>query len=126
MSTLDAHLVAIDARTGNLLWDVEVAEHSSGYSKTAAPMIVKDKVVTGIAGGEFGIRGFIDAYDAATGELAWRAYTIPGPGEFGNDTWAGDSWKTGGSATWITGAYDPDLNLVYCCLLYTSPSPRDS
>ena len=113
MSTLDAHLVAIDARTGNLLWDVEVAEHSSGYSKTAAPMIVKDKVVTGIAGGEFGIRGFIDAYDAATGELAWRAYTIPGPGEFGNDTWAGDSWKTGGSATWITGAYDPDLNLVY-------------
>lgn len=113
MSTLDAHLVAIDARTGNLLWDVEVAEHSSGYSKTAAPMIVKDKVVTGIAGGEFGIRGFIDAYDAATGELAWRAYTIPGPGEFGNDTWSGDSWKTGGSATWITGAYDPDLNLVY-------------
>ena len=113
MSTLDAHLVAIDARTGNLLWDAEVAEHSSGYSKTAAPMIVKDKVVTGIAGGEFGIRGFIDAYDAATGELAWRAYTIPGPGEFGNDTWSGDSWKTGGSATWITGAYDPDLNLVY-------------
>ena len=76
MSTLDAHLVAIDARTGNLLWDAEVAEHSSGYSKTAAPMIVKDKVVTGIAGGEFGIRGFIDAYDAATGELAWRAYTL--------------------------------------------------
>ena len=113
MSTLDAHLVAIDARTGNLLWDVEVAEHSSGYSKTAAPMIGKDKVVTGIAGGEFGIRGFIDAYDAATGELAWRAYTIPGPGEFGNDTWSGDSWKTGGSATCITGAYDPDLNLVY-------------
>ena len=113
MSTLDAHLVAIDARTGNLLWDAEVAEHSSGYSKTAAPMIVKDKVVTGIAGGEFGIRGFIDAYDAATGELAWRAYTIPGPGEFGNDTWSGDSWKTGCSATWITGAYDPDLNLVY-------------
>jgi len=113
MSTLDAHLVAIDARTGNLIWDAEVAEHSSGYSKTAAPMIVKDKVVTGIAGGEFGIRGFIDAYDAATGELAWRAYTIPGPGEFGNDTWSGDSWKTGGSATWITGAYDPDLNLVY-------------
>ena len=113
MSTLDAHLVAIDARTGNLLWDVEVAPHDSGYSKTAAPLIVKDKVVTGIAGGEFGIRGFIDAYDAVTGELAWRTYTIPGEGEPGNDTWAGDSWKTGGSASWITGAYDAELNMIY-------------
>ncbi|MDP6653169.1 MAG: PQQ-dependent dehydrogenase, methanol/ethanol family [Gammaproteobacteria bacterium] len=113
MSTLDAHLVAIDARTGNLLWDTEVAAHDSGYSKTAAPLIVKDKVVTGIAGGEFGIRGFIDAYDAATGELAWRTYTVPGEGEPGNDTWEGDSWKTGGSATWITGAYDAELNQVY-------------
>jgi len=113
MSTLDAHLVAIDARTGNLLWDTEVAEYSSGYSKTAAPLIVKDKVVTGIAGGEFGIRGFIDAYDPETGELIWRTHTIPGPGEFGNDTWLGDSWATGGSATWITGSYDPDLNQIY-------------
>ena len=113
MSTLDAHLVAIDARTGNLLWDVEVAKHDSGYSKTAAPLIVKDLVVTGIAGGEFGIRGFIDAYHADSGELAWRRYTIPGPGEFGNDTWLDDSWKTGGSATWITGSYDPELNLIY-------------
>ncbi len=113
MSTLDAHLVAIDARTGNLLWNTELAPHDSGYSKTAAPMVVKDLVVTGIAGGEFGIRGFIDAYHADTGELAWRTYTIPGEGEFGNDTWAGDSWKTGGAASWITGAYDPELNLVY-------------
>ena len=113
MSTLDAHLVAIDARTGNLLWDTEVAAHDSGYSKPAAPLIVKDLVVTGIAGGEFGIRGFIDAYDPVTGELVWRTYTIPGEGEFGVDTWLGDSWKTGGSATWITGAYDPDLNLIY-------------
>ncbi|MDD9890868.1 MAG: PQQ-dependent dehydrogenase, methanol/ethanol family [Gammaproteobacteria bacterium] len=113
MSTLDAHLVAIDARTGNLLWDTEVAKHDSGYSKTAAPRIVKDLVVTGIAGGEFGIRGFIDAYDPVTGELVWRTYTIPGEGEPGVETWLGDSWKTGGSATWITGAYDPDLNLIY-------------
>ncbi len=113
MSTLDAHLVAVDARTGNLLWDTEVAEYSSGYSKTAAPLIVKDKVVTGIAGGEFGIRGFIDAYDPATGELIWRTHTIPGPGEFGNDTWLGDSWATGGAATWITGSYDPELNQIY-------------
>ncbi|HBJ90486.1 MAG TPA: PQQ-dependent dehydrogenase, methanol/ethanol family, partial [Gammaproteobacteria bacterium] len=113
MSTLDAHLVAIDARTGNLLWDKEVAPHDSGYSKTAAPLIVKDKVVTGIAGGEFGIRGFIDAYDPETGELEWRTYVIPGPGEFGNDTWSGDSWKTGGAATWITGSYDEELNQIY-------------
>ncbi|NQV69859.1 MAG: PQQ-dependent dehydrogenase, methanol/ethanol family [Pseudohongiella sp.] len=113
MSTLDAHLVAIDARTGNVLWDKEVADYKAGYSKTAAPLIVKDKVVTGIAGGEFGIRGFIDAYDAVTGERVWRTYAIPAAGEVGNDSWAGESWKTGGAATWITGSYDPDLNLIY-------------
>lgn len=113
MSTLDAHLVAIDARTGNVLWDREVADYQAGYSKTAAPLIVKDKVVTGIAGGEFGIRGFIDAYDPVTGELEWRTYAIPGPGEPGNDSWSGDSWRTGGAATWITGSYDPELNLIY-------------
>ncbi|TDI19802.1 MAG: PQQ-dependent dehydrogenase, methanol/ethanol family, partial [Acidobacteria bacterium] len=113
MSTLDAHLVAIDARTGNLIWNTEVADYRSGYSKTAAPLIVKDKVVTGIAGGEFGISGFIDAYDAVTGALSWRAKTIPGPDHPDNQTWAGESWRTGGSASWITGAYDPDLDLVY-------------
>ena len=113
MSTLDARLVAIDARTGNLVWNTEVADYRSGYSKTAAPLIVKDKVVTGIAGGEYGIRGFIDSYDATTGELEWRADTIPGPDHPDNQTWAGDSWRTGGSASWITGAYDPDLDLVY-------------
>lgn len=113
MSTLDAHLVALDARTGNLLWDVEVADYKAGYSKTAAPLIVKDKVVTGIAGGEFGIRGFIDAYDADTGELAWRTHTIAGPGNPDVSTWSGDSWKTGGGASWITGSYDPELDLIY-------------
>ena len=113
MSTLDAHLVAIDARTGSLVWNREVADHRGGYSKTAAPLVVKDRVVTGIAGGEFGIRGFLDAYDARTGELEWRTYTIPGPDHPDNLTWAGDSWRTGGSPTWITGSYDPELNLVY-------------
>ena len=113
MSTLDAHLVAIDARTGNVLWDAEVGDYESGYSKTAAPLIVKDKVVTGIAGGEFGIRGFLDAYDPKTGTRTWRTYTIPGPDDPGNQTWAGESWRTGGSPTWITGSYDPELNLVY-------------
>ena len=113
MSTLDAHLVAIDARTGSLVWNREVADHRGGYSKTAAPLVVKDRIVTGIAGGEFGIRGFLDAYDAGTGELEWRTYTIPGPDHPDNRTWAGDSWRTGGSPTWITGSYDPELNLVY-------------
>ena len=113
MSTLDAKLVAIDARTGNLLWAKEVAPYQSGYSKTAAPLIVKDQVVTGIAGGEFGIRGFLDSYDPTTGDLNWRTHTIPGPDDPGNQTWAGESWRTGGSPTWITGSYDPDLDLVY-------------
>ncbi len=113
MSTLDAHLVAIDARTGNLVWDAEVADYRGGYSKTAAPLVVKDRVVTGIAGGEFGIRGFLDSYDAESGERVWRTYTIPGPDHPDNRTWAGDSWRTGGSPTWITGSYDPELDLVY-------------
>ena len=113
MSTLDAHLLAIDARTGNLVWNREVADHRAGYSKTAAPLVVKDQVVTGIAGGEFGIRGFLDSYNAKTGEQEWRAWTIPGPDHPDNQSWAGDSWRTGGSPTWITGSYDPDLNLVY-------------
>ena len=113
MSTLDAHLVALDARTGNLRWDVEVANYAAGYSKTAAPLIVKDMVVTGIAGGEFGIRGFIDAYDAETGERIWRTYAVAGPGDPNVSTWADDSWRTGGAATWLTGSYDPDLELIY-------------
>ena len=113
MSPLDAHLVGIDARTGNLVWDSVVADYQSGYSKTAAPLIVKDQVITGIAGGEFGIKGFIDSYDAQDGALLWRADTIPGPDHPDNRTWAGDSWRTGGAASWITGTYDPDLDLVY-------------
>ena len=111
MSTLDAHLAAIDAR--NLLWAAEAADYRSGYSKTAAPLIVKDKVVTGIAGGEFGIRGFLDAYNASTGTRDWRTYTIPSPDHPDNQSWSGDSWRTGGSPTWITGSYDPELDLVY-------------
>ena len=101
MSTLDAHLVGIDARTGSLLWDSEVADYRAGYSKTAAPLIVKDQVITGIAGGEFGIKGFIDSYNAEDGALIWRADTIPGPDHPDNRTWAGDSWRTGGSAFWV-------------------------
>ena len=111
--TSDAHIVALDAKTGRVRWDVAAGEADKGYSFTGAPLAVKDKIIIGVAGGEFGIRGFIDAYDAETGKRAWRFHTIPGEGERGNDTWAGDSWKRGGAPTWVTGSYDPDLNLVY-------------
>jgi alcohol dehydrogenase (cytochrome c) len=113
LGTLDAKLIALDAKTGAVQWETQSADAATGYSKTAAPLVIGDKVISGIAGGEYGIRGFLDAYDAKTGELAWRFYTIPGEGEPYNDTWEDDSWKTGGAPTWITGAYDPDLNLVY-------------
>ena len=113
VGTLDAALVALDARTGRLLWETQVADAMLGYSITSPPLAVKDKVLVGIAGGEFGARGFLDAYDAATGTRIWRWYAVPDPGEFGNDTWKGDSWKLGGGPTWLTGSYDPELNLVY-------------
>ena len=113
MATVDAHLVAIDARNGGRLWNTTVADPAQGYAMTLAPLVVKDKVLVGVAGGEFGIRGFVAAYDAKTGKELWRTYTIPGPGEPGHDTWQGDDWKTGGAPVWLTGSYDPDLNLVY-------------
>jgi alcohol dehydrogenase (cytochrome c) len=113
MTTLDAHLLALDMKTGAVVWDTTLEDFSKGYASTIAPLVVKDKVIVGVAGGEYGIRGFIDAYDAKTGKRAWRFYTIPGPGEPGHDTWAGDSWQRGGASVWVTGAYDPDLNLVY-------------
>jgi alcohol dehydrogenase (cytochrome c) len=113
MVTLDAHLLALDMKTGAIAWDVTMQEYKSGYASTIAPIIVKDKVIVGVAGGEFGIRGFIDAYDAKTGTRAWRFYTIPGPGEPGHNTWAGDSWKIGGVGVWVTGAYDPEQNLLF-------------
>jgi len=113
MGTLDARLVAIDATNGRPLWDVEVADVNSAYSITMAPLVVKDKVIVGVGGGEYGIRGLVAAYDAETGEEAWRFYTIPGPGEPGHDTWDADDWEHGGASVWVTGSYDADLNLVY-------------
>ena len=113
MTTLDAHLLALDMRTGAVVWDATLEKFSNGYAATIAPLIAKDKVIVGVAGGEFGIRGFIDAYEASTGKRAWRFYTIPGPGEPGNDTWKGDSWKTGGASVWVTGAYDPEQNTLF-------------
>ncbi len=113
LGTLDAHLVALDARTGNVLWDVEVAPYKTGHTITVAPLAVKDKIVVGIAGGEFGVRGFLDAYDARTGKRAWRFYTVPTAGEKGVETWKGESWKYGSATTWVTGSYDPALNTIY-------------
>ena len=114
MATLDAHLVAIDARSGKPLWNTKVADSEAGYTMTLAPLVVKDKVLVGVAGGEYGIRGFIAAYNAKTGKEAWRFYTIPGPGEPGHDTWpADDSWVHGGASIWMTGSFDPELNLTY-------------
>ena len=113
MGTLDAHLIALDARNGRPLWNVAVGDVKLAYSITMAPLVVKDKVIVGVGGGEFGIRGFIAAYDAKTGKEAWRFYTIPGPGEPGHETWKGDAWKTGGGSVWVTGSYDPELNLTY-------------
>ena len=113
LGTLDAHLIAIDARTGQQIWKSQVALAKAGYSITHNPTIVKDKVIVGTGGGDGPIRGYIAAFDAKTGAEVWRFYTIPGPGEPGNDTWAGDSWKVGGVGVWNAGAYDPETNLVY-------------
>jgi alcohol dehydrogenase (cytochrome c) len=113
MGTLDAHLVAVDRTNGQPLWKTKVADADKAYSITHAPLVIKDKVLVGVGGGEFGIRGFIAAYDADTGKQAWRFHTIPGPGEPGHETWEGDDWEHGGASVWITGSYDPELNLTY-------------
>ncbi len=110
---LDARLVALDANTGKEVWNVEVMDYKKGHAITSAPLIVKNMVVTGIAGGEYGIRGFIQAFDQKTGKSVWKSYTIPGPGEPGNDSWKGDSWKTGAASTWGVGSYDAKLNAIY-------------
>ena len=113
VGTMDARMVALHKETGEVAWETEVIDWEQGYSITGAPLVVKDMVLTGVAGGEFGIRGFVKAFDAKTGAPRWTAYTIPGPGQPGNETWPGDTWKNGGGPTWTTGVYDPGLNLVY-------------
>jgi alcohol dehydrogenase (cytochrome c) len=113
VGTLDGYLVALDTRTGAERWSVHVGENPTGHAITAAPLVVDDKVIVGISGGEAGIRGFLDAYDATTGKQVWRFWTIPSPGEPGSESWPGDSWVHGGGATWLTGSYDPELRLLY-------------
>ncbi|MGD9600296.1 MAG: pyrroloquinoline quinone-dependent dehydrogenase [Gammaproteobacteria bacterium] len=121
MGTLDARLIAFDRATGNVLWNVEMDQFAHGYSSTAAPLVIEDKVIIGIAGGEYGVRGFIDAYDVATGKRLWRRYTIPAEGEPGVETWAGDSYKTGGGPAWTTGTYDAEKRVLYWAV--GNPSP---
>jgi alcohol dehydrogenase (cytochrome c) len=113
MGTIDGRVLALNAKTGQLEWNVPIDRPEAGYSITVAPLVVKDKLILGPAGGEYGIRGYILALDPATGKELWRFNTIPGPGEPGNDTWAGESWKTGGGPIWTTGSYDPETNLTY-------------
>jgi alcohol dehydrogenase (cytochrome c) len=124
MGTLDSHVIALDAKTGNVMWDVTAVDYRKGYSFTPAPLVVKNLVIIGVSGGEYGIRGFIDAYDADSGERKWRFYTIPGPGKPGHESWEGDSWKMGGAPAWITGVYDPVYNEIFWTTGNPSPSNR--
>jgi PQQ-dependent dehydrogenase (methanol/ethanol family) len=113
VTRLDAKLVALDAATGKEQWSATVMDYKKGHAITSPPLIVKELVVTGFAGGEYGVRGALQAYRQDTGEQVWKTYTIPGPGEPGFESWKDDSWKTGGGSTWYVGSYDPKLNLVY-------------
>lgn len=113
VGSLDGVLVAINASNGNVIWQTQVANPSDGFTLTGAPLIVNGSVAVGVAGGDFGVRGFLAAYDAETGQPLWKFNTIPGPGEFGHDTWKNDAWRTGGGPTWVTGSYDPSLDLLY-------------
>jgi len=114
LGTYDDYMVGLDQKTGREMWKVAVDDQRQcGCAITGAPLFVKDKVIVGSTGGDGAFRGYLTAFDAKTGRLAWRFYTVPAPGEKGNETWKGDSWKYGGGATWMTGSYDPTLNLVY-------------
>jgi len=114
MVTLDAHVLSLDMKTGAMLWNVVLEDYKKGYAATPAPLVVKDKIIVGSSGGENPTRGFIQAFDAKTGKRLWRFYTIPNPGEKGSETWpASEAMLRGGAAAWVTGTYDPDLNLVY-------------
>src|SRR5580698_4090676 len=111
--TDDAHLLCLDARSGNVLWDVQYADKTEHYGATSAPHVVKGAVIVGTSGGDSGVRGFLAAYDAVSGKLKWRLWTIPGPGEFGSSSWPGDSYLYGGATTWMPGTFDPDLDTLY-------------
>ena len=112
VGTNDAALICLDARTGLALWEVQVADTMEGFNITSPPLILEDRLIVGVAGGEYPLRGFLEAYDFS-GKRLWRFNTVPGPGEPGHETWKGESWKTGGGGTWLTGTYDPELRTLY-------------
>lgn len=113
VATLDARLFALDAATGAVRWQTTVADNAVGFSLTLAPLALDGKIIVGVSGAEAGVRGFIDAYDSSSGERLWRTFTVPAPGEPGSETWQGDDWQTGGGSTWLTGSFDPELDLLY-------------
>lgn len=121
MNTDNAHLLCLDARSGNLLWDVAYADWNKNYGATSAPLVINGKVLVGTSGGDDGVRGFVAAYDAGTGKFLWRFWTIPGPGEPGSESWPGDIYLHGGGTTWMPGTYDPELNTVYWGVSNASP-----
>ncbi|HVV27561.1 MAG TPA: PQQ-dependent dehydrogenase, methanol/ethanol family [Rhizomicrobium sp.] len=120
--TLDDNLIALDAHTGRELWEVRLADTLEGFTLTGAPLAVDGKIIMGSSGGEMGLRGFLDAYDPASGKRLWRVYTTAAPGEPGGKTWEGDSWKLGGGGTWLTGSYDPELHTLYWSVGNPAPS----
>jgi alcohol dehydrogenase (cytochrome c) len=122
VGTLDDLLIAIDARTGRELWERRIADTLEGFTITCAPLVIPGKVIVGAGGGEFGLRGFLDAYDTDSGKRLWRFYTIPAPGEPGSDTWTADSWQHGGGGTWLTGSFDAKANLLYWAV--GNPAPN--
>ncbi|HEV2276113.1 MAG TPA: PQQ-dependent dehydrogenase, methanol/ethanol family [Acidobacteriaceae bacterium] len=120
-TTTDDYLIALNASNGEELWQSKIAETSEGYSSPAAPLVVRGKVIVGVSPGDRGLNGYLDAYDANTGKRLWRFDPIPKAGEPGAESWAGDSWKYAGGDTWLTGSYDPELNLLYWGI--GNPSP---
>ncbi|MEX2534391.1 MAG: PQQ-dependent dehydrogenase, methanol/ethanol family [Trueperaceae bacterium] len=126
LATLDAYLVALDARNGEVVWEVGVEDYRDAYYMTLAPLVANGKVMVGVSGGELGVRGFVQAFDAATGDSVWKSYTVPAPGEPGNDTWPGNTWEHGGAPVWVTGSYDPELNISYWGTGNASPWTGDA
>ena len=126
LATTDDHLVALDAKTGKVVWDTKVQDYKKGQYLTLMPLVVDGKVIVGGSGGEFGVRGYIVAYDANTGKELWRTFTIPGPGEPGHETWSGDDWKTGGAPAWMTGNYDVETRTIYWGTGNAAPWPGET
>jgi alcohol dehydrogenase (cytochrome c) len=126
LATTDDHVVALDARTGKVMWDTKVQDYKKGQYLTLMPLVVNGKVIVGGSGGEFGVRGYVVAYDANTGKELWRTFTIPAAGEPGSDTWQGDDWKSGGGSAWMTGNYDADTNTIYWGVGNAAPWPGET